>query len=366
MTPLGGNVKTSDFRRSDMLRGERIPDDLLRVLPKTDLHCHLDGSLRLETFLELGRREGLGLPEDSAEARRLFLPASRVNDQQELLKYFEHSVAVLQRPEHLQRVARELALDAADVGCWYLEVRFCPLLHAEQGMSPDETVAAVQRGLQEAEQECRIVTGIIITGLRTISASVSLELAHLAVDWKGRGVVAFDLAGAEEHYPAKDHREAFYHVINNNMNSTLHAGEGFGPASIHQALHHGTRLLEDPDLLNYVNDHRIPLEVCLTSSVQSGVVKDIPDHPLRYYMNLGLRVTLNTDSTLFVRTNILEELRRAVRAFDLTLLETENLLLNGFKSAFLPEKRKSELIAEALATFSSLRDKHGLDELPVA
>jgi adenosine deaminase len=268
-------------------------------------------------------------------------------------------------------VARELALDAAAEGCWYLEVRFCPLLHNKNGMTPDDAVAAVAHGLREAEERAHIYTGIIITGLRTIQPATSLELAKLAVAWKGRGVVAFDLAGTEADYPAKDHREAFYHVMNNNLDSTIHAGEGFGAASIHQALHwcganrigHGTSLREDPDLLEYVNDHRLPLEVCLTSNAQTGVVLDITEHPLRYYLDLGLRVTLNTDNTLFARTSITRELVLAVQTFDLTLLETENLLLNGFKSAFLPERKKAVLVSEALETFASLRDKFALDEI---
>ena len=361
------------YRRSDLLRGERIPDDLLLALPKTDLHCHLDGSLRPETLLELGREAGLELPDTPETVRAKLFPPDRVIPQERYLQYFDLTLAVLQCPENLQRVAREMALDAAAAGCWYLEVRFCPLLHDREGMTPDEAVNAVRQGLREAEAQARILTGIIITGLRTIQPAASLELARLAVQWKGGGVVAFDLAGAEEDYPAKDHREAFYHVMNNNLNVTIHAGEGFGPASIHQALHycganrigHGTRLLEDPDLLAFVNDHRIPLEVCLTSNVQTGVVPSLSAHPLRYYMDLGLRVTLNTDNTLFADTSMACELAKAVRTFDLTLLETENLLLNGFKSAFMPERKKETLVGEALATFASLRNKHALDDLPL-
>ena len=165
--------------------------------------------------------------------------------------------------------------------------------------------------------------------------------------------------------------QAFYHVMNHNQNLTIHAGEGFGPESIHQALHrcganrigHGTRLEEDRDLMAYVADNRIPLEVCLSSNVQSCVVKDLTLHPFRYYLREGLRLTLNTDNTLFARTSPTRELRLAVDTFDLTLLETENLLLNGFKSAFLPEKRKAAMIMDTLSTFASLRDKFGLDDL---
>jgi len=357
-------------RSSDLLRGAGIPDDALRRLPKTDLHCHLDGSLRPATLVELARQEGFDVPADPAEAARVLAPMTPAADQAEYLRRFETTLGVLQQPAALRRVARELALDAAAEECWYLEVRFCPLLHTRRGMSPDDAVGAVLAGLAEAGAQARITTGVIITGIRTIEPAASLALAELAVRWKGRGVVAFDLAGAEKDYPAKDHREAFYHVMNNNLCSTIHAGEGFGPASIHQALHycganrigHGTRLHEDPELLAYVNDHRIPLEMCITSNVQMGVVPEVADHPLRWYLDLGLRVTINTDNRLFVDTSLLNELRVAVRTFDLTLLEAENLLLNGFKSAFLPAPRKAAMVSAALARMEELRDELGLDD----
>ena len=364
-------MRYANYRPSDLLRGPEIPDDLLRAVPKTDLHCHLDGSLRMATFRELGPTAGLDMPARDADVRSKYFPPDRECRQLEFLSYFDHTLAVLQTPENLDRVAHELACDFADEGVWYVEVRFCPLLHTRQGMTLDQAVAAVSRGLERAVADCGIATGIIITGLRTIEPARSLALAELATSWKGRGVVAFDLAGAEENYPAKTHREAFYHVMNHNLNVTIHAGEGFGPASIHQALHycganrigHGTRLEEDPDLLAYVNDHRIPLEICLSSNLQSCVVDSLDEHPFRSYLREGLRVTLNTDNTLFAQTSPWRELRCAVDTYDLTLLETEQLLINGFKSAFLPEKRKARLVGEALATFTSLRDKHSLDQL---
>lgn len=355
------------------MRGQAIPDALLTALPKTDLHCHLDGSLRMETFMELGRAAGLDMPDDPAQVRAKFFPSERECLIHEFLSHFDHTVAVLQTADNLTRVARELVLDFAAEGVWYVEVRFCPLKHTEGGLTADEAVAAVQRGLQEATAEVPITAGIILTGIRTIDPKSSLELARLAVDWKGRGVVAFDLAGAEEDYPPKRHLEAFYHVMNNNQNVTIHAGEGFGPASIHQALHrcganrigHGTRLEEDEDLMAYVADNRIPLEVCLSSNLQSCVVDDLANHPFRKYLREGLRVTLNTDNTLFAQTSPVRELRLAIDTFDLTLLETEHLLTNGFKSAFLPERAKRDMVLKALSTFTSLRTKFDLDEMPL-
>ncbi len=365
-------MKIGDYRPSDLLRGRDIPDDVLRALPKTDLHCHLDGSLRLETFMELGRQAGLDVPDDPAEVRRKFFPADRECSINEFLRYFDHTLAVLQTAAALERVACELAEDFAAEGVWYLEVRFCPLFHLEEGLTADQAVAAVKAGLDRAEQAHAIKTGIILTGIRTTGPEASFELSQLAVQWKDRGVVAFDLAGAEENFPAKDHLEAFYNTMNNNQNVTIHAGENFGPASIHQALHrcganrigHGTRLEEDPDLMAYVANNRIPLEVCLSSNLQSCVVDSLARHPFRFYLKEGLRVTLNTDNTLFARTSPFAELRLAVDTFDLTLLETENLLINGFKSAFFPEENKKAMIQEVLQTMASLRDKFGLDRTP--
>ena len=362
-------MKIGDYRPSDLLRGPDIPDDLLRALPKTDLHVHLDGSLRLETFMELGRAEGLAMPDDPAAVRQMYFPADRSAAVDDFLSHFDHTVRVLQTEASLTRVARELAEDFAADGVWWVEVRFCPLKHTTKGLTADGAVAAVAEGLRQAGEATGIRGGIIVTGIRTIDPAQSLDLARLAVAWRRRGVVAFDLAGAEEDHPAKNHLEAFYHVMNNNQNVTIHAGEGFGPGSIHQALHrcganrigHGVRLEEDPDLMAYVANNRVPLEICLSSNLQSCIIDDLARHPFRFYLREGLRVCLNTDNTLFARTSPTRELRLAVDTFDLTLLETENLLLNGFKSAFTPARAKGEMVVAALQEFTELREKFALD-----
>jgi len=367
-------LNSSEARISDQLRGRRIPDALIRDLPKTDLLFHLDGSLRLETFMELGRDAGLDMPEIPAEARQKYFSTWDEGRRHHFTGFFDHTVGVLQTASSLTRVAREAAEDAAACGCWYLEVRFCPLRHLSGDLDVDGAVAAVIEGLTAAEHSRGPRWGVILTGLRTIAPSSSLELAELAVRWRHRGVVAFDLAGEERDYPAKDHREAFYHLMNNNFASTIHAGENFGPESIHQALHycganrigHGTRLHEDEDLMAWVNDRRIPVELAISSNVITGVVTSAGAHPLRRYMSLGLRVSLNTDNTLFADTDQYRELRRATDIFDLTLTEVENLLLNGFKSAFLPQDEKATLTADAVARIQELRDQHGLDDLEIA
>ena len=200
-----------------------------------------------------------------------------------------------------------------------------------------------------------IKIGIIICSIRHMDADMSLILAELTVAYKNRGVVGFDLAGAEENFPAKDHAEAFNLIINNNINTTVHAGEAYGPPSIHQAIHtisanrigHGTRLREDGDLLNYVNDHRIPLEMCITSNVQTKAVTSFQHHPIKFYFDYGIRVTLNTDNRLVSGVTLTDEYMIAIEKYGFTPDEIKYLIINGFKSAFLPLNEKVNMIQMA-------------------
>jgi adenosine deaminase len=268
----------------------------------------------------------------------------------------------MQTDAELTRIAYELAEDAHRENVRYMEVRYSPLLHTKLGLDYDSVVAAVQEGLDRARRQFGIVTGQIICGIRHISAESSLDLADLAVRWKGRGVVGFDLAGAEKDYPAKDHVAAFQKVLNKNINITIHAGEAFGAPSIHQALHycrarrigHGTHLIADVDLMNWVNDHRIPVEICLASNLQTKAIPDYQSHPIRRFMEEGLRVTLNTDNRLVSGTTVTNEFRLAVENYDLNQDEVLGLVMNGFKSAFLPLKEKTLIVEQVLAEFASL------------
>ncbi len=338
-----------------------IPVELIRQLPKTDLHVHLDGSLRPATFLELARAQGGEFPFQAPEEVVAYMRSRARPDLASYLEVFALTLRVLQTREALERVAFELAEDAAREGVWYMEVRFSPILHDRAGLVWPEIVEAVVRGLRRAEERYVIRTGVILCGIRTISPEMSLRLAQLAVEFKGRGVVGFDLAGAEKDYPAKDHREAFFEIRNHNISGTVHAGEEFGPPSIHQALHycgahrigHGTRLWEDGGLMSYVNDHRIPLEICLTSNLQVGA-STLEQHPFRLYFDAGLRVTLNTDNRLISDTSETGELALACRAFRLDVYDLRRILIHGFKSAFLPYADKADLLRSAVDAMDRL------------
>jgi adenosine deaminase len=337
--------------------GETPTEEVVRALPKVELHCHLDGSMRVETIWELAQGRKVKLPAKSVkDLKRLFNPKSAGRSLVDYLKRFDYTLAVLQDAEALNRAAYELAMDNAAENVLYLEVRYSPILHTRKGMKLTQVMNAVLDGLARAEKEADIKTGVIVCGIRNISPETSLRLAEMTVAYKHQGVVGFDLAGFEDNYPAKEHTEAFYLIRKNNINCTVHAGEAYGPDSIKQALHnlnthrigHGTRLKEDGDLLNYVNDHRIPLEICLTSNVQTGAVKSLESHPLRLYYDWGLRVTLNTDNRLMSNTTVTNEYLTACRIFGFTEQDLKNVIIMGFKSSFMPYKTKVTLLDRVL------------------
>jgi adenosine deaminase len=329
--------------------------DVIRRLPKTELHCHLDGSVRPKTVLDLAAEQNVPLPTNNlARLTRLMQAGKRTRNLGDYLKIFDITLSVMQQKEALYRISYELVEDCADESVRHLEVRYSPILHRKRRLTFEDIVDPVIAGLRDAGAKWGISTGVIICGIRSMSPKVSIELAELAVAYKGRGVLAFDLAGQEKDYPAKAHREAFDIIHKNNVNSTVHAGEAFGPASIAQALHycgahrigHGTRLVEDDDLMRYVRDHRIPLEMCLSSNVQTRVAKTAAAHPFGQYFRQGLRVTLNTDNRLMSATTVSQEIALAAKAFRLSPYEIKRIIINGFKSAFMPYPQKARMLRE--------------------
>ena len=342
---------------------------VIQRLPKADIHCHLDGCLRPRTMLELADAQGVKLPTRRLpELTRLLQAGRRTRSLADYLKIFDLTLSVMQRKDALYRVAFELAEDAARENVRHLEVRYSPILHRKQRLAFEDIVDPVIAGLRDAGRRYDMSTGVIICGIRSMAPKTSMALAELAVAYKNRGVLAFDLAGQEKDYPAKAHRKAFDLILKNNLNSTVHAGEAFGPASIGQALHycgahrigHGTRLRDNPDLMRYVNDHRIPLEVCLSSNIQTRTVKNIKAHPFHYYFQQGLRVTLNTDSRLISATTVSQEIALAARTYHLSPYEVKRIILNGFKSSFLPYAQK----ARVLRAVNLEIDRIFMDEFP--
>src|SRR3954469_25827526 len=326
----------------------------LRELPKAELHCHLDGSVRPATLLELAREYGVSMPKQTVAELTEALRADDAENLEDYLRLFDTTISVMQTAEALERITYELAEDAVEDGVRYIEVRNAPILNVVKGLTLVEAIEAPLRGLRRAEKDFGITGRFIVIALRQFPAEHSLEMAKLAVEFKDDGVVAFDLAGGEKGNPASVHAPAFRYAREHNLAVTVHAGEGDGPESIRQAVHicganrigHGTRLIEDPDLTQYVNDRRIALEVCLTSNVQTRVADSYATHPLREYFDRGLNVTLNTDNRLMSATTLTDEYVHAAEHLGFTVEELAGIALNGFESAFLPWEERLMLIEE--------------------
>jgi len=330
-----------------------ISDNVLLRLPKVELHCHLDGCLRLPTILDLAQKQKVKLPaHDLQKLKEILIIGNKRGTLEQYLARFDITLSVMQTPQSLSRIAYELIADAAGENIRYIEVRYSPILHTKKGMSAEDSILAVKKGLKKGQKEFGVKSGIIICGIRNISPKSSLKLADLTCRYKNKGVVGFDLAGPEENFPAKDHREAFYLILNNNINTTIHAGEAFGPASIHQAIHycgahrigHGTRLKEDKDLMNYVNDRRIPLEICLKSNWHTYSVRSMKQHPLKYYYDQGIRITLNTDNRLMSNTTLTQEFMLVRDLFGFGLLDFREVIITAMKSAFLPHNQRKIMV----------------------
>jgi len=327
--------------------------------PKADLHCHLDGSVRLETMLEIARAEAKLdlLPSDDAEGlEEILLKIDRSETLEAYLLWFRFTIPLMQTTSALSRIAYELAEDNARENVRYLEVRFGPILHTEEGLSLEAVNDAVLEGLARAEKDFGIRTALIICGLRDRYESASLRQAELATAYRHRGVVGFDLAGGEAGHPPKHHLAAFYHARNNLLNMTIHAGESWGPDSIEQAIFvcgahrigHGTTLYQDPDLMQYFLDHQIPLEVCPTSNVQTRNVQNLESHPLRQYVALGIPITVNTDNRLFSRTSVTRELWRVHTEAEVPAHHMREIVLNGFRFSFMPWDEKQQMLRSVL------------------
>ena len=335
---------------------------LLRA-PKALLHDHLDGGVRPSTVLELATEFGYdGLPTtDVSDLATWFNRGAKRNDLVLYLETFAHTVGVMQHRDAIERVAFECAQDLADDGVVYAEVRFAPELHTEAGLTLDEVVDAVLDGFRRGSAGTDLTIYANCSAMRT--AARSLEIAEVAMRYRDAGVVGFDIAGAEAGYPPTRHLDAFQYVNRENFHSTIHAGEAFGLPSIWEAvqfcgaarLGHGVRVVDDIDasgdgpeklgrLASYIRDARIPLELCPTSNVNTGVVPTIADHPIGLLGRLRFRVTVNTDNRLMSNTTMTKEMTKLADAFGWGLDDFEWLTVNAMKSAFAPFPERLKLI----------------------
>ncbi len=348
--------------------------DQVRRAPKVLLHDHLDGGLRPTTVIELAREVGHTLPTtDPGELARWFTEGAYRHDLDLYLETFEHTTGVMQTKDALQRVAAECAEDLADDGVVYAEVRFAPELHIEGGLTLDEVVEAALEGFRLGSAGRGITIGALATAMR--HAANSSEIAQLALRHRDAGVVGFDIAGSEAGNPPTRHLAAFQEIAKANSHITIHAGEAFGLPSIWEALQlcsaerlgHGVRIVDDiavddegratlGRLAAFVRDRRVPLEMCPTSNVHTGVAPSIGEHPIGLLTALRFRVTVNTDNRLMSDITLSDELYKLVEAFGYGWDELQWLTINAMKSSFWPFDQRLRIIEGTIKPgFSALR-----------
>ena len=335
---------------------------MIRRAPKVLLHDHLDGGVRPATVVELAKEFGYDkLPTtDVEELSTWFNRGAKRNDLVLYLETFAHTVGVMQHRDAIERVAAECAEDLAADGVVYAEVRFAPELHIEQGLTVAEVLDAVLAGFARGSKGTDLTIYTICSAMRT--AALSRDIAELAVRNRDRGVVGFDIAGAEAGYPPSRHLDAFQYVMRENFHSTIHAGEAFGLPSIWEALQycgaarlgHGVRIVDDITgspgeeqlgrLASYVRDRRVCLELCPTSNVNTGVCESVAEHPIGMLRRLRFRVTVNTDNRLMSNTSMSTEMSKLRDAFGWDLTDFEWLTINGMKSAFAPFPERLRVI----------------------
>jgi len=376
----------------------KISREFIEKIPKTDLHLHLDGSLRLPTLVDLARRQGIELPAWDEEGLRRLVFKDAYADLPEYLQGFAYTTAVMQTPEALERVGRELAQDNQAEGVRYIEVRFAPQLHQNARMDCIDVLAALDRGLRRAKEEFNsrpavrqggeppFEYGIIACAMRMfgkgfsayydslldvhahserkwVFSLASQELVRAAVEARDRlglPIVGFDLAGAEAGYPAVDHAQAYALAHKHFLKKTVHAGEAYGPESIFQAITdlHADRLghavylfdahmIRNPDikdknvyidnLVQFIADRRITIEVCLTSNLQTiPAIRELKRHSFRRMRKAKLSATFCTDNRTVSQTTVSGEIQKAVQAFHITPKELKNFVIYGFKRSFFP------------------------------
>jgi adenosine deaminase len=401
---------------------EKIPTTFIEELPKTDLHVHLDGSIRISTLIELAREYGIELPSYTVDGLIDTVFKPRYQNLPEYLRPFGYTVAVLQSELALERCSYELALDNQAEGVRYMEVRFAPQLHVHRHMNAVMVLRAVNRGLKRAKDEFNrrpavqsgaeppFEYGIISCAMRKFTAGyseyyatllqahmysqpdtvfrlASLEAARAAVlarDEYELPIVGFDLAGEEAGYPAGDHHEAFRYAHKNFLKKTVHAGEAYGPESIFQAitdLHadrigHGTTLL-DPDALSdksiadreeyverlgrYIADRRITLEVCLTSNLQTNPkLHDLSEHSFGKMRQQRISTTICTDNRTVSHTTVSQELRRAVDYLGVGRADLRSTIIYGFKRSFFPGGylAKRAYVRQIIDYYDAIEHKH--------
>jgi len=351
-----------------------ITEEVMRKLPKAELHMHLDGSLRVQTIIDLAKEQGVELPSyDPEELRKIVSVTGECKSLVDYLRGFDITLKVLQRQYALTRVMYEICEDCWNDGIRYVEIRFSPILHTNEGLSLGSVMEAVCEGLALARYHFPITVNIIVCAMRQLPSNLTQDIAEIAWRYRHKGVCGFDLAGPEHGFSSKLHRAAFNIVRSKCLNCTLHSGEAAGWESVRDSIRycganrigHGVRLRENPALLEYVVAHRIVIESCPTSNLHTKAVDRISDHPIRQFFNSGAIIVPCTDNTLISNVTLTGEYMLIQEKFNFTVEEIVRLLDYGFQGAFVSATEKRRLRADALRDTLRILKNEGYDITPI-
>jgi len=330
-----------------------MKEEYYKKIPKIDLHCHLDGSVRTQTILELAQKQNYKLPADNVEELRKYVRVPLdCKSLSEFLERFEIFYPLLKNPYAMERTAYELCRDCSKENVKYLEIRFAPVLQKTEDFPVPAVVEAVLKGVKRAEGEFPIKCGVILCLYRGTTDRDSAQTVLAALKYSDSGVCGIDVAGDESRYPLEDFRKHIEKCRENNLGITIHAGEAGGPENILDALEmgadrigHGVSLIKDPLLMERISDMGVPLEICLTSNVHTQVVSGYEDHPFMKFLENGVNITLNTDDRGVSGIDLTYEYMKAVGA-GLTHEALSGIILNGAKFAFVPDEFRKSLIED--------------------
>ncbi|NLB34275.1 MAG: adenosine deaminase [Elusimicrobia bacterium] len=325
--------------------------EVLRKLPKADLHCHLDGSIRTATILDLAREQGYSLPVDTVEELRPYVRVPKsCRSLKEFLECFDIFYPLLKNAPALERITYELLRDAAAENIRYIEVRFAPILQKDDGFPIPEVIEAVLRGIERGEQDFNIKARVIICLFRGTTLEDSMETVRYSSKYIKEGVCGIDVAGDESAYPLKDFLKPIDYALEEGLFVTVHAGEAGGPENVKQAVEagahrigHGVALIKDPKLTEMIAKKQIPLEICITSNVQTQAVREYSEHPFLDLIEKGVVVTLNTDDRGISGIDLTYEYAKAVE-LGMGPATMKKVVYDGFKSAFASDEIINELI----------------------
>jgi adenosine deaminase len=316
-------------------------------MPKVELHVHLEGSIRPQTLAELAAANHVDLPGGIAAAYSF-------SDFQGFIDAYMRCAACLCTHEDFQRVTYELLCDEAAQNIRYCEVFLSPMQHLRRDFDFDCIMHAIRAGYEQAHREHGIRMGVIFDHGRQFGVEAGSRVLERALATRHYGVIGLSIGGDEVHYPPELFTELFARAQQAGLYLTAHAGEVRGPESVWGAIRslhvrrigHGIHAIEDPQLVAFLRDNHLSLDVCPTSNVRTGAVAALADHPVRRLFDAGVPITLSSDDPALFETNLTQEYLLLADHFGFTREELVQVSLNGVHASFLPEAEKAALELE--------------------